>query len=217
MAVKNPGLTGAEWLSSLARPFMASGQLSVRDVPRCMIVRHDDIDIGGCRQGSLDGWRSSGPHRLHGLEDADIQHAWFNAIRLVEYDYDGEERLLVIGADRHGRLLELVAVPAGSPTRIIHADLLRPKFFDYLRLGDHMSIKTTHDATGLDNIDPAVHPARGAVNFRRILAAREHITEAEVELRDAVRAARDAGDSWTMIAAALDTTRQAAQQRFGKN
>ena len=39
----------------------------------------------------------------------------------------------MIGADRHGRLLELVAVPAGEPTRIIHADLLRPKFYDYLR------------------------------------------------------------------------------------
>ena len=74
-----------------------------------------------------------GSARKHGLEDADIQHAWLNAIRLVEFDYDGEERLLVIGADHRGRLLELVAVPAGSPTRIIHADLLRPKFYDYLR------------------------------------------------------------------------------------
>lgn len=69
----------------------------------------------------------------HGIEDADIQHAWFNAIRLVEYDCNGNERLLVIGADRSGRLLELVAVPAGALTRIIHADLLRSKFYDYLR------------------------------------------------------------------------------------
>ncbi|MCC6497013.1 MAG: hypothetical protein IT193_12245 [Propionibacteriaceae bacterium] len=80
-----------------------------------------------------------------------------------------------------------------------------------------MSINTSHNTTGLDNLDPAVHPARDAVNFRRILAAREHITNAEAELRDAVRAARDAGDSWTLIAAALDTTRQAAQPRFGKD
>ncbi|MEA5116089.1 MAG: hypothetical protein VB036_00560 [Propionicimonas sp.] len=71
--------------------------------------------------------------RKHGFEDADIQHAWLNAIRIVEYDHEGEERLLVIGADRHGRLLELVAVPAGSPARIIHADPLRPKFYDYPR------------------------------------------------------------------------------------
>lgn len=69
----------------------------------------------------------------HGLSTADILHAWTNALRLVEYEYAGEDRLLVIGPDRHGRLLELVAVPATTPTRIIHADLLRPKFYDYLR------------------------------------------------------------------------------------
>lgn len=80
-----------------------------------------------------------------------------------------------------------------------------------------MSIKTSPDTTGLDKLDPAVDPARDAVYFRRILAAREHIADAEAELREAVTAAREAGDSWTVIAAALDTTRQAAQQRFGKN
>ena len=69
----------------------------------------------------------------HGIDRADIDHAWNNAIRLVEYEYDGEDRLLVIGPDQHGRMLELVAVPAGRPTRIIHADRLRPRFFDYLR------------------------------------------------------------------------------------
>jgi hypothetical protein len=54
-------------------------------------------------------------------------------VRLVEYDYVGEERLLIIGPDTRGAMLELVAVPAGSPTRIIHADRLRPTFVDYLR------------------------------------------------------------------------------------
>ncbi len=71
--------------------------------------------------------------RKHGIDDADIEHAWANAIRLVEYDYEGEDRLLAIGPDRHGRMLELVAVPVAEPTRIIHADRLRPAFFDYLR------------------------------------------------------------------------------------
>lgn len=69
----------------------------------------------------------------HGIDETDIDHAWTNAIRLVEYEYDGEDRLLVIGPDRHGRILELVAVPVGRPTRIIHADRLRAKFFDYLK------------------------------------------------------------------------------------
>ncbi len=40
---------------------------------------------------------------------------------------------VITGPDRRGRLLELVGVPAAEPTRIIHADALRPKFYDYLR------------------------------------------------------------------------------------
>ncbi|WP_226344700.1 hypothetical protein [Agilicoccus flavus] len=71
--------------------------------------------------------------RKHGITDAAVEHAWHHAMRVVEYEYDGEDRLLVIGADQHGRLLELVAVPADEPTRVIHADLLRPAFYDYLR------------------------------------------------------------------------------------
>ncbi len=71
--------------------------------------------------------------RKHGVDDADIVHAYENAIRIVEYEYNGEDRVLVIGADRTGRLLELVAVPVGEPNRIIHADALRPKFYEYLR------------------------------------------------------------------------------------
>ncbi len=69
----------------------------------------------------------------HGVAAADIAHAWDNAIRFVEYDYGGEDRLLVIGPDRHGAMLELVAVPAGAPARIIHADRLRPSRYDFLR------------------------------------------------------------------------------------
>ena len=73
------------------------------------------------------------------------------------------------------------------------------------------------DDTGLDELDVSSHPARDAVHFRRILAARQHIAEAENELREAVKAARAAGDSWAVIGSALDTTRQAAQQRFGQD
>ena len=76
-------------------------------------------------------------------------------------------------------------------------------------------LKADHDHTGLDQFDVTTHPARDAAHFRRILAARHNLAAAEQELRDEVRAARDAGDSWTVIGAALDTTRQAAQQRFG--
>ncbi len=78
-----------------------------------------------------------------------------------------------------------------------------------------MATRTRQGQTGLDKLDPARTPARDAVHFRRIIKAREALGAAEQELHDAVQAARKAGDSWTIIGAALDTTRQAAQQRFG--
>jgi uncharacterized DUF497 family protein len=69
----------------------------------------------------------------HGVAEADIEHAWKNAIRLIEYEYDGEERLLVIGPARSGDVLELVAVPADAPSRVIHADDFKPNRYHYLR------------------------------------------------------------------------------------
>lgn len=78
-----------------------------------------------------------------------------------------------------------------------------------------MATRIHDDQTGLEDLNPAATPARDAVYFRRIIKAREALTAAEQELRDAVHAAREAGDSWMVIGAALDTSRQAAQQRFG--
>ncbi|WP_425845373.1 hypothetical protein [Agrococcus sp. TSP3-2-1] len=78
-----------------------------------------------------------------------------------------------------------------------------------------MSIRTDPDRSGLNALDPDKATARDAVHFRRILAARAKPAAAEAELREAVSAARDAGGSWSIIGAALDTSRQAAQQRFG--
>lgn len=75
--------------------------------------------------------------------------------------------------------------------------------------------KKTTDAAGLDALKPNPSHARDAAHFREIIAARKKLDQAEQDLRDAVHAARDAGDSWTVIGAALDTTRQAAYQRFG--
>ncbi len=74
---------------------------------------------------------------------------------------------------------------------------------------------TDTDVTGLDALDPNAHDARDAKNLRRIIAARKSVDDADAELRAAVTAARDAGDSWAVIGLALDTTRQAAFQRFG--
>ena len=71
--------------------------------------------------------------RKHGIADADIRHAWQNALRIVSQEYDAETRLLVLGPARDGALLELVAITADRPPRIIHADRMRPKFLDLLR------------------------------------------------------------------------------------
>jgi hypothetical protein len=78
--------------------------------------------------------------------------------------------------------------------------------------------KTREDEElGLDQVEPDKNPARDAVHFRRIIAARKQLADADTELHAAVKAAREAGDSWTVIGAALDTTRQAAYQRFGRD
>ncbi|MGS2808933.1 hypothetical protein [Nocardia sp. MW-W600-9] len=71
--------------------------------------------------------------RKHGVADADILHAWENALRYVELEMYGEDRILVLGPDRAGRMLELIAVPPNGPVRIIHADNMRAKFHEYLR------------------------------------------------------------------------------------
>lgn len=79
-----------------------------------------------------------------------------------------------------------------------------------------MTTRTRADDTGLDALDPATTSARDATHFRVIIAAAEAVDAAESALRAAVRAAREAGDSWTVIGAALGVSKQAAQQRFAK-
>lgn len=41
----------------------------------------------------------------HGIAEADILHAYTNAVRLVEIEQYGEDRLIVIGPDRAGNWL----------------------------------------------------------------------------------------------------------------
>ena len=68
----------------------------------------------------------------------------------------------------------------------------------------------------LDDLDPSTVTARDALHFRRIIAAQEAVARADRELHDAVREAREAGDSWLSIGMALGVTKQAAQKRFGR-
>ena len=69
----------------------------------------------------------------------------------------------------------------------------------------------------LDTIEPDPADARDATHFRRIVAAAEGLANADAELRAAVAAAREAGDTWELIGVALGTSRQAVYQRFGKS
>ena len=78
-----------------------------------------------------------------------------------------------------------------------------------------MVTDTTTDLTGLDALDPRATSARDAGHFRAIIAAAEAVDRAANELREVVDRARAAGESWTVIGAALGVTKQAAQQRFG--
>jgi hypothetical protein len=57
---------------------------------------------------------------------------------------------------------------------------------------------------------------RDGTPLRRITAANEAVERAKEFLVSEVRAAHDAGHSWTAIAAVLDITRQAARQRFAE-
>lgn len=84
------------------------------------------------RQRYVDDVRVEPSARKHGVGVDDIFHALDHAIRYREQEYGGELRMLVIGADASGRLLELVLVPADKPARIIHADILRPSRYDFL-------------------------------------------------------------------------------------
>lgn len=54
--------------------------------------------------------------RKHGVEEADILHACENAIRIVEYEYNGEDRVLLIGADRTGAYSNWLPCRVEDPT-----------------------------------------------------------------------------------------------------
>ena len=68
--------------------------------------------------------------RKHGILDEDMQHAIRHPVRVMP----GDGQDLVIGADRSGRLLEVVILdddPEQQPI-VIHAMTLRAKFHRYL-------------------------------------------------------------------------------------
>ncbi len=68
----------------------------------------------------------------------------------------------------------------------------------------------------LDSLDPAAiaSPDADASHLRRIGAAVRAAATSQVELADAVAAARQHGHTWTQVATMLGTSRQAAQERY---
>jgi len=70
--------------------------------------------------------------RKHGIAEEDAVHAIRHPIIFREQEYAGESRMFIIGPDRTGRLLEVVVVPFSVPRRVIHVDVLRSKFYDFL-------------------------------------------------------------------------------------
>lgn len=67
--------------------------------------------------------------RKHGVVDADIRHA----VRLELRTVSQGDRLLVIGPDRSGRLLEVVVLDPDDDPVAIHAMPLRSTFYELLR------------------------------------------------------------------------------------
>lgn len=70
----------------------------------------------------------------------------------------------------------------------------------------------------LESLDPAAidSPDADASRLRRIGAAVRAAAASQVELGDAVAAAREHGHTWAQIATMLGTSRQAAQERYGE-
>ncbi len=66
----------------------------------------------------------------HGISEADIRHAQNQAIKIFDYFDDlDRRRILMIGPDQSGNLLELLmAINPDSSLKIFHAMRLRAKF-----------------------------------------------------------------------------------------
>lgn len=76
-----------------------------------------------------------------------------------------------------------------------------------------MTVKSKSDVDEfIDSIDPST--MRDASYLRAISAALREVADSQERLVAAVKAARDAGDSWTMIGIALGTSKQAAHRKY---
>lgn len=65
----------------------------------------------------------------HKVDPQDTIHAWEHAWFKIARDYNGTEQIFAIGPARNGDPLEIVAVDAEQPSRIIHSMPCREKFY----------------------------------------------------------------------------------------
>jgi hypothetical protein len=73
----------------------------------------------------------AGSARKHAIDDSDILHALVLPMRQIRQG--DADRLLIIGPDRRGRLLEIVILdPDSEEPVVIHAMPLRHKFYRFL-------------------------------------------------------------------------------------
>jgi hypothetical protein len=76
--------------------------------------------------------------RKHGIDDKTINHAVEYAIVVVELEPDADPpRVLAVGPDRAGNLLEIIWLEFGNDSPIvIHAMALRRAFYSLLPTGE---------------------------------------------------------------------------------
>lgn len=73
----------------------------------------------------------------HDFDTTAILHALEHAIVFVDLDHDSDPpKMLAIGPDPAGNLLEVIWVQLEEEDLVIHAMALRPVFYDLLPQGD---------------------------------------------------------------------------------
>jgi hypothetical protein len=71
--------------------------------------------------------------RRHGIGDEDIRHALDHAVVVVDLEPEADPpKLLVIGPDRSGNLLEVIALDLADELLVIHAMALRKEYLGLL-------------------------------------------------------------------------------------
>lgn len=165
-------------------------------------------------QDSLDAVRTVPSALKHGITEVEVRTALEVPMRHV---WQGENLLLVIGADSTARLLEVVDPETGDE-RVIHAMSLRRSSTATCEVTP-MTKKNEAELLSraeawLDALDPATTAAEDPRELRRIGLAKRDIAAAEDELRHAVHDARAAGHPWSAIGRTVGVSKQAAQERF---